>query len=267
MSAHDFACPTISTTTMVIQEDIIKALKLIEVNGTTAKITEQLDRPTYAKVNKVLAALGGTWSRKHQFHEFPEDPTINLADAITTGEIEVAKDPKQIFQLFETPANLAERMVDSLHGYKLSLLEPSAASGRIVRAAVNKGHEVAAVEIQPKFKDGLARLCRDFIIGDFLDVVTGEYYGGFDAIVMNPPFRGHQDIKHVLHAWEFLRPGGQLRAIVSPSYTFEFARNGAPKMFAEFLESIQAKEEPLPARTFKASGTMANAMLISARKS
>jgi predicted RNA methylase len=251
---------------MVIQQDIIEALKLIEVNGTAARITEKLDRPLYLKVNKALAALGGTWSRQKQSHEFDQDPSITLADAITTGSIEVTKDPKQIFQLYESPMNLAESMIDSLHGYGLSLLEPSAASGRIVRAAVNKGHEVAAVEIQPEFQKALEALCPAVIIGDFLGVVPGEYYGDFDAIVMNPPFCRHQDIKHVLHAWKFLRPGGQLRAIVSPSFTFKFARSGAPKMFAQFLESINAKHEPLPAGTFKASGTMVKTVLISATK-
>jgi predicted RNA methylase len=251
---------------MVIPPDTIEALKLIEVNGTAAKITEPLDRKLYEKVNKALAALGGTWSRQKQSHEFDEDPSITIADAITTGEIEVIKDPKQIFQFYETPYNVAENMIDSLHGYRLSILEPSAGSGRIANVAVNKKHVVAAVEIQPEFKKRLEAICLAVIIGDFLDVMPGEYYGGFDAIVMNPPFCRHQDIKHVLHAWKFLRPGGQMRAIVSPSFTFKFARNGAPKMFAEFLESINAKHEPLPAGTFKASGTMVETMLISATK-
>jgi predicted RNA methylase len=251
---------------MVIQQEIIEALKLIEVNGTTARITESLDRSLYLKVDKALSALGGKWNRKSRCHEFDQDCTSTLADAITTGEIEVTKDPKQIFQLYESPMNLAESMIDSLYGYGLSMLEPSAASGRIVRAAVNKGHEVAAVEIQPQFKKGLEALCPAVIIGDFLDVVPGEYFGNFDAIVMNPPFSRHQDIKHVLHAWKFLRRGGQMRAIVSPSFTFKFARSGAPKMFAEFLESVGAKHEPLPAGTFKASGTMVKTMLISATK-
>jgi predicted RNA methylase len=239
---------------MVITADTIEALKLIEVNGTAATITEKLDRSLYLKVDKALSALGGTWNRRNQCHEFTEDPSITLADAITTGSIEATKDPKQIFQLYETPVSLAESMVDSLHGYGLSMLEPSAASGRIVRAAVNKGHQVAAVEIQPEFKAKLDGLCHDFTISDFLGIVPGEYYGDFDAIVMNPPFCRQQDIKHVLHAWKFLRPGGQLRAIVSPSFTFKFARSGAPKKFAEFLESIKAKHEPLPAGRLRLAG-------------
>lgn len=251
---------------MIIQQETIEALKLIEVKGTAARITQQLDRSLYLKVDKALSTLGGKWSRKHRCHEFDEDCSSKLADAITTGSIKVTKDSKQIFQLYETPVNLAENMVNSLHGCELSILEPSAASGRIVRAAANKGHEVAAVEIQPQFKNQLDGLAHDFIIGDFLDEVPGKYIGNFDAIVMNPPFSRHQDIEHVLHAWKFLRPGGQMRAIVSPSFTFEFARSGAPRMFAEFLESVGAEHEPLPAGKFKASGTMVQTMLISATK-
>jgi predicted RNA methylase len=248
---------------MIIQQETIEALKLIEVDGTAARIPHQLNRSLYVKVDKALSALGGKWSRKQRCHEFDEDCSSTLADAITTGEIE---DPKKIFQLYETPFDLAKEMIDSLDGHGLSMLEPSAASGRIAQASVNNGHSVAAVEIQPKFKNQLDSLCQTTIIGDFLELVSGEYLKAFDAIVMNPPFCRHQDIKHVLHAWQFLRSGGQLRAIVSPSFTFEFARSGIPRMFKEFLESIKAKYEPMPAGTFKASGTMVQTMLISATK-
>jgi predicted RNA methylase len=248
---------------MIIQKETIEALKLIEVEGKTARIPHQLDRKLYLNVNKALSALGGTWNRKQQYHEFDEDCSITLADAIALGQIE---DPKQIFQLYETPAGLAKDIIDSLDGNGLSMLEPSAASGRIVQASIEKGHSVVAVEIQPKFKVQLDLLCKTTIIGDFLELLPGGELENFDAIVMNPPFCRHQDIKHVLHAWQFLRPGGQLRAIVSPSFTFETARSGIPKMFKEFLEFIKAKYEAMPAGTFKASGTMVQTMLISATK-
>jgi predicted RNA methylase len=248
---------------MIIQKETIEALKLIKVDGTVARIPYQLDRKLYVKVDKALSALGGKWSRTERCHEFDEDCSGTLADAITTGQIE---DPKKIFQLYETPFDLAKEMIDSLDGHGLSILEPSAASGRIVQVSVNKGHSVAAVEIQPKFKNELDSLCKTTIIGDFLKLLPGGELENFDAIVMNPPFCRHQDIKHVLHAWQFLRSGGQLKAIVSPSFTFEAAMSGIPKMFKEFLESIKAKYEPMPAGTFKSSGTMVQTILISATK-
>jgi predicted RNA methylase len=248
---------------MIIQQETIEALKLIEVDGKTARITQQLNRSLYLNVDKALSALGGTWSRKQRCHEFDEDCSITLADAIALGQIE---DPKKIFQLYETPLDLAKDMIDSLDGHGLSMLEPSAASGRIVQASVNKGHSVVAVEIQPKFQNQLNSLCETTIIGDFLELVPGRELENFDAIVMNPPFCRHQDIKHVLHAWQFLRSGGQMRAIVSPSFTFEVARRGIPKMFKEFLEFINAEYEPLSGGTFKASGTMVQTVLISATK-
>ena len=64
---------------------------------------------------------------------FPFDPRELMADAVETGAV---VDAKKTLQFFETPADLAARMVDLAQiapGNRV--LEPSAGFGRIVRAA------------------------------------------------------------------------------------------------------------------------------------
>jgi 16S rRNA G1207 methylase RsmC len=48
---------------------------------------------------------------------------------------------------------------------------------------------------------------------DFLNC-NGDL-GTFSRVVMNPPFKNGEDIKHVKHALTFLRPGGRLVSIVA----------------------------------------------------
>lgn len=117
-------------------------------------------------------------------------------------------------QLFPTPADLAARLVElaqieSTH----RVLEPSAGTGRLINTLSGKGAELVAVEIHAGMADSLRRNWQgiDVRCADFLSL-NGDI-GTFDRIVMNPPFERGDDIKHIRHALEHLRPGGRLVAI------------------------------------------------------
>jgi SAM-dependent methyltransferase len=84
---------------------------------------------------------------------------------------------------------------------------------------------------------------------DFLEVAEGQ--GCFDKIVMNPPFKNGDDIKHIKHAIKFLRPGGRLVALCA---------NGPRQR--EQLMPLADTWEDLPQGTFKDSGTMVNAAML-----
>lgn len=242
--------------TMKIDAVTLQTLTLIEVDGNLAKITKQLDRAQYAKTNKVLELLGGKWNKSKKAHVFPDDCAELLADAFTTGEV---FDAKKAYQEFFTPDDLADKIIASLSGKGLSLLEPNAGNGRIAYAAKRGGHSVTCVEIQPKFLNDLSSVDQ-VIIQDFLTVEPSSDFL-FDAVVMNPPFTKSQDIKHVLHAYRFLKPSGQLRAIMSPGFTFR--QDTLAKDFREFLVSVNADVEELPEGTFKNSGTNVKTVLVS----
>ena len=64
---------------------------------------------------------------------------------------------------------------------------------------------------------------------------------------MNPPATKGPDFKHVCHADDFLAPGGILVAITSP---------WQPATLAELRKRVKTvTAEPIPAGTFKESGT------------
>lgn len=86
--------------------------------------------------------------------------------------------------------------------------------------------------------------------GDFLEC-TPEQFGKFDYVLMNPPFKNGEDIRHIEHARKFLKPGGRLVAICA---------NGPRQQ--ERLQTIATHWEELPAGTFKEAGTMVNTALV-----
>lgn len=228
----------------------------------------QIDRPVYDAVNKVLEAMGGTWNRKAGGHIFPTDPSGALIAALAGGRAEKALDRKQTLQFFETPEPLAERMAE-LAGIKAGdlVLEPSAGLGRLVKPLLARGARVVTVEIDPENSEVLRGL--DVIgvhLSDFLLWGKRQHRQGsrFDAVVMNPPFSQNQDIRHIQAAWNLLRDGGRLVAILS-EHAF-IGRERECIDFRAWLSSIGATDEALPSNTFAASGTAVRTRLITATR-
>lgn len=183
----------------------------------------------------------------------------DMKDAIKAG-VKVVSAP----QLFPTPPELAKRLVDLADvqpGQRV--LEPSAGTGNIVQAIINRclGADLVRlvlVEINQSLASELARV-RDITLyaneeryqvkcADFL-TCNGDL-GKFDRVVMNPPFANGEDIKHIKHAMTFLKPGGKLVAICAngPRQQKDL------KVLGEWID--------LEPGTFKASGTNVNAAIL-----
>ena len=142
------------------------------------------------------------------------------------------------FQLFQTPATEAARLVDGLAlAPGARILEPSAGLGRILDALVDMASECAG-ELFKQDRPGVRILQRDFLS------VTPEELGAFDAVAMNPPFHLRADVRHILHARKFLKPGGVLAALC-----FDTPHRTAA------LRSLCESWEVLPAGSFAKEGT------------
>lgn len=164
-------------------------------------------------------------------------------------------------QLFPTPPELAARLCDLAHVQSArSVLEPSAGTGNLIRAALATGTEarIHAVEINWNLVEMLRR---EFIAlanssrfyCEHVDFLALDCFGLglFDAIVMNPPFENGSDIKHIQYARNLLQIGGTLAAICA---------NG-PRQRAALFDDADYWED-LPAGTFQASGTNVNTALV-----
>jgi 16S rRNA G1207 methylase RsmC len=154
------------------------------------------------------------------------------------------------------------------------VLEPSAGKGALAIAAAQRTKHVVCVEKNPVFAEYL----RDkvgfpsVIEADFLEVHPGadltkphSIVGKFDRVVMNPPFSKGQEVRHVMHALQFLRPGGRLVSVMSAAV--QFRQDGPYRAFRDMLDcagdnEVRAAEiELLPANSFKESGTGVNTVL------
>lgn len=152
-----------------------------------------------------------------------------------------------VHQLFQTPPELAARLVALLGDIPAgsAILEPSAGLGRILDALPHHG-EVVAVEMAADCAQELFNQDRPNVRirqRDFLTCTPAEL-GQFDFVAMNPPFTMRADVRHILHARQFLKPGGRLAALCFDT----------PERHAK-LKPLAAEWISVPAGTFKREGT------------
>lgn len=153
---------------------------------------------------------------------------------------------RKIEGFFPTPQPLVERMLDAADiqpGH--NVLEPSAGKGDILDAIRERHPDAATAAIEPHSDlrsiieaKGHALVDRDF-------TQHGESY---DRIVMNPPFERGQDAEHVQHAFDRLKPGGRVVAIMSNGPFFRSDKKS--EAFRQWLESVDGSHEELPEGSF-----------------
>lgn len=193
---------------------------------------------------------------------------MTLPDAPGHGTNQKRPKPKHASDLGDFPSPLAvvDRLMikaQPMHPGMVAL-EPSAGAGNIARRLALSCAGVDAIEIQEEHVETLRALkdLRNVHAGDFLDFEPDHVSGPFDRIVMNPPFANGADAEHVLHALDFLAPGGRLVAVMSAgakfstraAYRFLWKRLASP----EFGHSL----EDLPDGSFKESGTNVRAVIL-----
>lgn len=177
--------------------------------------------------------------------------------------------PAKNFGEFHSSAEVAAQVMKfaKIHAGQ-TVLEPSAGTGMLARAACDAGALVSCVEIQ----HGLAHELRvlhgfaDVRRADFLTLQPGEL---FDVIVMNPPFDRGRDCDHVRHAFQFLKRGGKLIAVMSARAEHgDDRRHKALHAIVERCEPAYGwrKWHDLPPGSFAHAGTNVNTVALAIRK-
>lgn len=247
-----------------------RALDADNTDGPHLKLTETLGRDAYERVNKVVEALGGKWSRKLRCHVFPDGVEAHavVAEALADGH---AVDQRKTLQQFFSPPAVVERLIVAARLGEArptaKVLEPSFGDGRIIDAvaAVLPKADIHGVEIDERLFAGVAqRYSADAITrmrvqlwrNDFMD---WEAPARYDRVLMNPPFNGGQDVEHVACAFGLLAPGGVLVAVMAAGWTFR-----SDKRSREFTQLVERNGNAmsLPAGSFSDSGTEVNAVLV-----
>lgn len=246
---------------MRIENEVLAVLSAANVSGSQVILTGQLDRNLYTRTNKVLEAAGGKWNRKAKAHVFDGDASDRIEQIILTGDVVI---PKDEFEFFPTPPEVAARLLELADIERgMRALEPSAGKGAIAIPLVESGCHVDCYELMPL---NFAHLSRDDRFGvveqeDFLKTIPRPEY---DRVVMNPPFGKQADIKHVMHATKFLKPGGKLVSVMGAGVVFR--ENKLTTDFRQFVEDCDGSIDPLPEGAFKQSGTMVNTVIVCINK-
>jgi predicted RNA methylase len=255
---------------MRVNDDVINVLDGgLNIQGTNVVLLEQLDRKLYTAVNKVLEACGGKWNRKAKAHVFDSDPTDLLQAVVDSGEVMTARD----IGFFETPVELARALVADVHVRRGDVcLEPSAGTGRIVTALFEAGaSRVHAFEIDERRSLALAEReganLKSVLVTnvDFMSVAVLDPQP--DRVVMNPPFckvglGNHLD--HVQHAFEMLKPGGELISVLPISIKHRNDKRHAA--FRTWYEGLGGEVEDLSPEAFRESGTLVRTCTLLIRK-
>jgi predicted RNA methylase len=240
----------------------LEVLDSIEVIDKQARITAgQLDRALYLEINAALEALGGRWNKKSKVHLFENNPLDALDQVVVDGEF---SNEVRDFEFFETPLETSAKLLLSIELEPGDLvLEPSCGDGALIEAILTKEPKVEVLAYEAR--TSAAKKTRERFSSKNVTVNDGDFLNEkpdprFGFVVMNPPFGRQADIDHVLHAYKFLKANGKLVSVMSASVKFRTNRKTVE--FREFVESHGGSIEPLPAGSFKGSGTNVNTCLV-----
>lgn len=200
-----------------------------------------------AKANQVLAAYYGEV----------------LPDA-APGDAEDMRDlrsksglPSKDLAFYATPEPVIRAVLANLGiGRNDRVLEPSAGTGNIAAAIAATGATVDCIEIHEGRAAELRRRVpsASVTVANFLRVLPTAIY---THVVMNPPFHGTHWMEHVMHAFDFLAPGGILVAILPA--TAEFGESAKHVKFRKWAAKRSRygslRFHDLPPESFAASGT------------
>lgn len=213
------------------------------------------------RVNKLLGEYYGevlpdAWETAHKD---PERAQRSRSTAVSAD-----------LQFYATPAAVAAQVAEDCRGKRV--LEPSAGEGAMAAEALKAGAaRVDCIEVDPGRVGALgARFGHNDRVSvrraNFLDTVPDPVY---DLVLMNPPFYGTHYMQHVRHAFEFLKPMGELRAVLPA--TVEFGESKAhdefrawAKRFCGWGKEFQVSD--LPVGSFRESGTGVSTVVLRLRK-
>ncbi|MEN7547861.1 N-6 DNA methylase [Rapidithrix thailandica] len=155
---------------------------------------------------------------------------------------------------FPTPKAVAEKMIALARVPEGAvILEPSAGLGHLAAEIKQAFPENKLVigELNRSFHEVLSLKGFEVAFDDFLSYRPAEKDRP-EIILMNPPFEKGQDAEHILHAFEMVKPGGQVISLASEGLFFRQSKKETA--FREFLEEQGGTSEVLPEKSFTGSG-------------
>lgn len=150
---------------------------------------------------------------------------------------------KKYWNFFPTPKQLIAKMLEDYQDKPLpkNILEPSAGKGDIIDYLneVGKGtSNFYCYEIVEELQNILKTKPNCQLLGD--DFLNHQENIKFDLIIMNPPF--DRGVEHVLNAWEILKDGGEIIALLNKHSYFN-AYNSHRLKFRTLVDNFGSIED------------------------
>ncbi len=143
---------------------------------------------------------------------------------------------------YPTPPDVAATMLDPLDLRGRVVVEPSAGSGNLIQAALERGaEEVLAVEPEPKLRAILTGIAGTQLIGNDWLQVTADQIAHADLIVMNPPFSA--DEHHILHAWAIAPAGCEIAALCNLNTIGQYHRHKRCQELCTLIEQYGSSQD------------------------
>lgn len=230
----------------IIPEEVLRVLKHSRCEENRLSLPHQLSRDLYVQTDKVIKLLGGKWNRSVGAHVFESECAQRVDEAVIAGEV---TDFQKLYQFYETPPELACRMVARANVHEGErVLEPSAGRGAILKALPASLHRTA-IELNPE----MVELHAHAHIVHFRDFLRcNSEVGLFDRIIANPPFRNGQDVDHVHHMHDLLKPHGTIVSVTSPAWQYRNDRK-LPSSVPGWNNSTTRSKSCLKARSMPAA--------------
>jgi len=202
-----------------------------------------LQRPsafTDAELVKQIDSVTSILNRTDRLSNRAQNAASRLRQALVELEVRQLKEKaisQGVWDFYPTPAPVVETMISlaQLQPHHL-VLEPSAGAGDLASAIANHGvQRVDCFEIHPLLRQALQLQQFNLIGSDFLIAAPNSIY---DRILINPPFGSNGVANHVLHAYQFLKPGGKL---ISLAHHYQLQPSQSDRYFFDWLKSKKAR--------------------------
>lgn len=215
----------------------------------------------YDRLKPIIEHIGGHWRERFGCFVFKKGLNIEekLEYCLKNG-VQVTDQYRyqEETQFYPTPNKVAKRVVELAEIKKgQSVLEPSAGLGNLLDC-IDVPCDILAVEpivnnvVTLKHKGYPTEMTTFEEIYDSLPT--------FNRIIMNPPFSGQRDVKHVMMAYKKLKRHGVLVAIISENALWY--KTQLSKDFKRFLERTHAYIEEVASNSFEESGTSIETVIV-----
>ena len=234
-----------------VQLDKAAVLSVLQLDGKRVKLPEgvQFEKETFSLMKQIFEKATGRF--KDCYFEFDSEVEAReMFERLLAGDDINVKKSLQYYPTTE------EAAAEFLAGVDLSgkvVFEPNGGEGFLVRKAYALGaSHVKSAEIYTKFHPALRDAGAE-IIGEDLLSVTADDIADVDAVLMNPPFTGGLDVKHVMHVLDIIQGRVDVYAIMSAAV--KHSPHKCYVQFREYLNSIGVEPTEIMAGAFKDSGT------------